>query len=104
MVLQNWGSKYSPNGWIPIIVGYLGGIGLSTNAIDPTTVPFISSKVEKLEYQASPAESYLKVSGRCWGEQLFRRVVTAKYENAKGEAIIKAYGIIMLVLVTAEKM
>jgi hypothetical protein len=89
-VLQNWGSKYSPNGWMPIIVGSLGGIGLSTNPTDPTTVPLISLKVEKLEYQASPAENYVKVSGRCWGEQLFRRVVTAKYENAKGETIVKA--------------
>jgi hypothetical protein len=89
MVLQNWGSKYSPNGWLPIVIGSLGGIGLSRAPNDPTDVPLISLKVEKLEYQASAAESYVKVSGRCWGEQLFRRVVTAKFENAKGETIVK---------------
>ena len=31
----------------------------------------------------------MTVSGRCWGERLFRRVVTKTYENKKGEEIVK---------------
>ena len=88
VLLQNWGKKYSPNGWLPIIIGSLGGIGLSRDPINPSLVPVISLKVEKLEYQDTPCESYVKVSGRCWGEKLFRRVVTKTYENVKGEAIV----------------
>jgi hypothetical protein len=34
-------------------------------------------------------ESYVRISGRCWGERLFRRVVTKTYENKKGEEIVK---------------
>ena len=34
-------------------------------------------------------ESYVRVAGRCWGERLFRRVVTKTYENKKGEEIVK---------------
>jgi hypothetical protein len=45
--------------------------------------------VESVKYQSSPLESYLTVSGRCWGERLFRRVVTKTYENKKGEEIVK---------------
>jgi len=31
----------------------------------------------------------VRISGRCWGERLFRRVVTKTYENKKGEEIVK---------------
>ena len=40
-------------------------------------------------YESSPSENYLRVSGRCWCEKLFRRVVTKTYSSQKGEAIVK---------------
>ena len=89
LVLQNWGKKYSPNGWLPIVIGSTGGIGLCRAPNNPTQVPIISLRVESAEYDSSSTESYVHVSGRCWGEKLFRRTVTKTYANAKGEAIVK---------------
>lgn len=87
--LQNWGKKYSPSGWMPITVGATGGIGICRIPNNPNVLPLISLKVEKLEYESSPTESYVRVSGRCWGEKLFRRTVTKIYANEKGEDIVK---------------
>jgi hypothetical protein len=86
VVLQNWSGKYSPNGSYPITVGLDGSISLGRGASCPQ---LITCRVENIKYQSSPAENYLTVSGRCWGERLFRRVVTATYENIKGEDIVK---------------
>ncbi len=86
VVLQNWSGKYSPNGSYPITVGLDGSISLCRGASCPQ---LITCRVENIKYQSSPAENYLTVSGRCWGERLFRRVVTATYENIKGEDIVK---------------
>lgn len=46
-------------------------------------------RVEEIEPTSSAVENYIKVKGRCWGERIFRRVVTKEYENQKGEAIVK---------------
>ncbi len=85
-VLQNWNGKYSPNGTYPIVVGLDGSISVGRAANCPL---LLTCRVESIKYQSSPLESYLTVSGRCWGERLFRRVVTKTYENKKGEEIIK---------------
>ncbi len=85
-VLQNWNGKYSPNGTYPIVVGLDGSISVGRGANCPL---LLTCRVESVKYQSSPTESYLTVSGRCWGERLFRRVVTKTYENKKGEEIVK---------------
>lgn len=86
VVLQNWGNKYGPNGTYPIVVGLDGNLSIGRGANCPL---LLTCRVEAVRYQSTPYESYIKVSGRCWGERLFRRVITKTYENQKGEEIIK---------------
>jgi hypothetical protein len=86
VVLQNWNGKYSPSGIYPIVVGLDGSLSVGRGANCPL---LLTCRVESVKYQSSPMESYLIVSGRCWGERLFRRVVTKTYENKKGEEIVK---------------
>ncbi|MCW4029500.1 MAG: hypothetical protein NWE92_07625 [Candidatus Bathyarchaeota archaeon] len=86
VVLQNWNGKYSPNGTYPITVGSDGSLSVGRGATCPL---MMTCRVESLKYQATPTENYLAVSGRCWGERLFRRVVSKTYENKKGEEIVK---------------
>jgi hypothetical protein len=85
-LLQNWNGKYSPNGTYPLSVGVDGSISLGRGANCPQ---LLTCRVENVKYESTPTESYVRVSGRCWGERLFRRVVTKTYANAKGEDIIK---------------
>lgn len=85
VVLQNWNGKYSQNGAYPITVGLDGSISVGRGANCPQ---LITCRVETIRYQSSPVEHYLTVSGRCWGERLFRRVITATYTNMKGEDIV----------------
>ena len=86
LLLQNWDKKYSPDGSYPISVGMDGHIDIGRG----TNVPqIITCRVEAVKYETTPTENYLRVSGRCWGERLFRRVVTKTYENKKGEEIVK---------------
>ena len=85
-VLQNWNGKYSPNGTYPLSVGLDGNISLGRGANCPL---LLTCRVESVKYQSTPLESYVTVSGRCWGERLFRRVVSKTYENKKGEEIVK---------------
>jgi len=87
--LQNWGRKYSQSGWLPIQLGASGGIGICRIPYNPNVRPMISLKVEHIEYQSTDTETYALISGRCWGERLFRRTVTKKYLNCKGETIVK---------------
>ncbi len=89
VVLQNWNGKYSPGAANQIVIGSTGGIGVCRAPNNPVNSPVISLRVERIDYQSSPLESYVSVSGRCWGEKLFRRVVTKTYENKKGEYIVK---------------
>ena len=86
ITLHNHNGKYSPNGATPITVGMDGSISLGRT---PNCPLLMTLRVEKVHYQSSPTESYLTVSGRCWGERLFRRVVTATYSGMKGEEIVK---------------
>lgn len=85
-LLQNWDKKYSPSGSYPINVGMDGHIDVGRGLNVPQ---IITCRVESVKYESTPTESYLRVSGRCWGERLFRRVVTKTYENMKGEEIVK---------------
>ena len=84
--LQNWNGKYSPSSPTAISVGMDGSISLGRT---PNCPLLITVRVENVKYQSSPTENYVIVSGRCWGERLFRRVVTATYTGLKGEAIVK---------------
>jgi hypothetical protein len=92
VVLQNWDGKYSQNGAYPILVGVTGSIGICRAPNNPASVPLISLRVEGVEYEGNPNdynEYYVHVTGRCWGEQLFRKLVTKEYLNQKGEDIVK---------------
>ena len=92
VVLQNWSSKYSLNGTYPILVGVTGSIGVCRAPNNPASVPLISLRVEGVEYEGNPSDYnayYVHVTGRCWGEQLFRKLVTKEYLNQKGEDIVK---------------
>jgi hypothetical protein len=86
LLLQNWDKKYSPGGIYPISVGMDGHIDIGRGNNVPQ---IITCRVEAVKYESTPTENYLRVSGRCWGERLFRRVVTKTYANKKGEEIIK---------------
>jgi hypothetical protein len=86
LLLQNWNGKYSPNGSIPLSVGMDGHIDIGRGANVPQ---IITCRIESIKHESSPTEHYTRVSGRCWGERLFRRTVTKTYENKKGEEIIK---------------
>lgn len=86
VTLHNHNGKYSPGGATPITVGMDGSVSLGRT---PNCSLLMTVRVEKVRYQSSPTESYLTVSGRCWGERLFRRVVTATYSGMKGEEIVK---------------
>jgi hypothetical protein len=86
ITLHNHNGKYSAGGATPITVGLDGSISLGRT---PNCPLLMTLRVEKVRYQSSPTESYVTVSGRCWGERLFRRVVTATYSGMKGEEIVK---------------
>jgi len=78
--------KYSPGGTYPINVGMNGHIDIGRGSNIPQ---IITCRVEEVRCESLPRENYIRVSGRCWGEKLFRRVVTKTYDNKKGEEIVK---------------
>jgi hypothetical protein len=86
-LLQNFDKKYSPGGTYPINEGNDGSISMGRGA----NCPLIATiTVEEIKAQSNAlSENFLRVLGRCWGERLFRRVVTKTYENQKGEAVVK---------------
>lgn len=86
-LLQNFDKKYSLGGSYPIDVGLDGSISIGRG----DNCPLVATvTVEEIKAQSnSMGENYLRVLGRCWGERLFRRVVTKTYEGMKGEAIVK---------------
>jgi hypothetical protein len=88
LLLQNWDGKYSPNGVYPLNVGMDGSISISIGR--GASVPqIITCRIESVKYESTPTEHYIRVSGRCWGERLFRRVFTGIFANMKGEDIVK---------------
>ncbi|XES76372.1 MAG: hypothetical protein ACBZ72_09335 [Candidatus Bathyarchaeia archaeon] len=86
VVLANFEGKYSPTGMSPITAGLDGSISVGRGAVCPL---LMICRVETVKYTSTPSASYVHVSGRCWGERLFRRVVTKTYTNTKGEDIVK---------------
>jgi len=86
-LLQNFDKKYSPGGTYPVNVGDDGSISLGRGANCPLVATVTVEEIKALS--DSRSENYLRVLGRCWGERLFRRVVTKTYENKKGEEIVK---------------
>jgi len=86
-LLQNFDKKYGPGGTYPINVGGDGSISIGRGANNPLIATITVEEIKALS--DSRGENYLRVLGRCWGERLFRKVVTKTYENQKGEAIVK---------------
>ncbi len=86
LLLQNWDGKYSPSGAYALSVGVDGYVCIGRGAAVPQV---ITTRTESVEYESTPVENYVRVAGRCWGEKLFRRVVTKTYEGQKGEAVVK---------------
>jgi len=83
-LLQNFDKKYTET--YPINVGADGSISIGRGS----SCPLIATvRVEEIVCESTPVENYLRARGRCWGERLFRRVVTKTYENMKGEEIVK---------------
>ena len=86
-LLQNFDKKYSPGGTYPITPGDDGSISVGRGVNCPLLATI---KVEEIRaISMASQENYLRVLGRCWGEKLFRKVVTKTYENEKGEDIVK---------------
>ncbi|MCW4006181.1 MAG: hypothetical protein NWF04_06260 [Candidatus Bathyarchaeota archaeon] len=85
-VLANFDGRYSPNGAYPISVGADGSISVGRGVNCPL---LMTCRVENVKYKSTATQSYVQVSGRCWGERLFRRVVTKTYAYQKGEDIVK---------------
>ncbi len=83
-LLQNFDKKYTDT--YPITVGVNGSLSVGRGANCPLMATI---RVEEVTCESSPVENYLRVKGRCWGEKLFRRVITKTYENQKGEDIVK---------------
>ncbi|MEM3162577.1 MAG: hypothetical protein QW056_06295 [Candidatus Bathyarchaeia archaeon] len=86
LVLDNYSGKYSPGGAVPLAVGLDGSISIGRGASCPQ---IITCRIENVKYEVGLVERYVRVSGRCWGERLFRRVFTGTFENMKGEDIVK---------------
>ncbi|MCW4016803.1 MAG: hypothetical protein NWF06_10570 [Candidatus Bathyarchaeota archaeon] len=82
--LQNFDKKYTQT--YPINVGDEGSLSVGRGV----NCPLIATiRVEEVTYESSASENYMWVKGRCWGEKLFRQVVTKTYENQKGEDVVK---------------
>jgi hypothetical protein len=84
--LQNWDCKYSPGIGSPIALGEDGYIMMGRGANCPQ---LITNRNENIKFQSNSNEHYVIVSGRDWGERLFREYVTEGYANMKGEDIVK---------------
>ena len=85
-LLQNWNKKYSSGGTSPIDEGVNGHINIGRGSNVPQ---IITCRVENPECESLANEHYIRLTGRCWGERIFRRVVTKVWENKKGEYIVR---------------
>jgi len=84
--LQNWDKKYSQGGTYPINPAAATTIKIGRGENKPLV---LTGRVEAIQCESTPVENYIRVSGRCVGEKLFRRVITKTYSDQKGEAIVK---------------
>ena len=90
-LLRNFDKKYSPGGTYPILIDSDGSISGGRN---PNQLLLITTRTESIRAESGYDENgdpvaALRVAGRCWGERLFRKLVTKTYENKKGEDIVK---------------
>jgi len=86
VLLQNWDKKYSQGGTYPISLASAATIRIGRG----TNLPYIlTGRVEELHCESDANSHYIRVSGRCNGEKLFRRLVTKGYYDKKGEYIVK---------------
>jgi len=90
-LLRNFDKKYSPGGTYPIVIGSDGSVSAGRNPNQPL---LITLRVEFIRATSGYDENgdpvaALRVAGRCWGEKLFRKLVTKTYEDIKGEEIVK---------------
>jgi hypothetical protein len=86
-LLKNFDKKYSPGGTYPINVSDDGSISIGRGANCPLIATITVEEIRAISNALG--ENYMRVLGRCWGERLFRKVLTKTYENQKGEAIVK---------------
>ncbi len=84
--LQNWDGKYSVGVGSPIATGDDGYINLGRVGSVPR---LITTRNEHVKYITSPTEHYVEVSGRDWGEKLFRQQISQIFVSEKGEDIVK---------------
>ena len=90
-LLRNFDKKYSLGGTYPIVIDSDGSVSAGRSPNQPL---LITSRTELVRAESGYDENgdpvaALRVAGRCWGEKLFRKLVTKTYENQKGEAIVK---------------
>ena len=90
-LLDNFDKKYSLGGASPILIDSDGSISAGRNPNQPL---LITTRTESRKATSGYDENgdlvaALRVAGRCWGEKIFRKLVTKTYENEKGEDIVK---------------
>lgn len=86
-LLKNFNKKYSPGGTYPITEDDNGTISIGRGVNCPLLATIRVEKIRAISIASQ--ENYMRVLGRCWGEKIFRKVVTKTYENQKGEAVVK---------------
>ena len=84
--LQNWNGKYSVGIGDPIATGEDGYIEMGRVGSIPR---LITTRNEHIKFLTSPTEHFVEVSGRDWGEKLFRQNLSKIYVSEKGEDIVK---------------
>ncbi len=84
--LQNWDGKYSVGIGDPIGTGEDGYINMGRTGSVPR---LITTRNEHMTFKSSPLEHYVEVSGRDWGEKLFRQQISEIFTSIKGEDIVK---------------
>lgn len=86
-LLKNFNKKYSSGGTYPITVDDDGSINIGRGSNNPLVATIRVEEIRAISNALS--ENYMRVLGRCWGERIFRKLVTEIYENQNGEAIVK---------------
>jgi hypothetical protein len=84
--LQNWDGKYSVGIGTPIGTGEDGYIEMGRVGAVPR---LITTRNEHMKFITNPVEHYIEVSGRDWGEKLFRQQISEIFVSQKGEDIVK---------------
>ena len=86
-LLKNFNKKYSPAGTYPINPDTDGTVNMGRGVNNPLMATI---RVEEIRaFSNALSEHYIRVLGRCWGEKIFRKLVTKTYANIKGEALVK---------------